>query len=367
MFLKHLSFQNFRSYTKSEFTFNNNTTFIVGPNTAGKSNLIEAIYLLSTGKSFRAEKDLELIKFGESISRIKGKILNQVQNDNEESTDLEVLLVNQDNNFSKKYRVNGIGRRQVDFSSNLTTVLFHPENLDIIIGSPSLRRSFLNNVLEQTDREYRVAMTAFEKSLRQRNALLDLARETGKRNNQQFEYWDEILIKNGEIITRKREELIEFLNSEKKDIFDFNIVYDKSVISETRLLQYKDAEMGAGVTLVGPHRDDIEFSCEAGSRSAGQISNKNIKLFGSRGQQRLAILQLKLLELDYIEKKLGERPVFLLDDIFSELDENHIKHILKMTDRQQTIITTTHKEFVPKHILDKASIIEPKKPEYEYI
>lgn len=358
MFLKSLSFQNFRSYKKSDFTFGSNTTFIVGQNTAGKTNLIEGMFFLSSGKSLRAEKDFELIKFGESICRIKGKM-----SDGREVAELEVLFVNQNNNFSKKHLVNGISRRRIDFAANFNVVLFSPEALEIIIGPPSLRRGFLNNVLEQVDRDYRLAISTYEKALRQRNALLDLVKETGKRPEQQFEYWDEILIKNGELVTQKRAELIDFINKESKEIYDFTLIYDKSIVSKNRLLQYKEAELGAGVTLVGPHRDDIQFSCETGSGSAGQISNKeteliDIKAFGSRGQQRLAVLQLKLLELSFIEKSLGERPVFLLDDIFSELDSGHIKHILSMLGRQQTIITTTHEEFVPKDILEKSQVIK---------
>lgn len=374
MFLKQISLQNFRSYKKTEFTFSSNTTFIVGPNTAGKTNLIEAIFILSLGKSFRAEKDVELITFDESMSRIKGKlgvvipaqagiqlvkktwIPDLIGDDNEkEVTELEALFVNQNSTFSKKYLVNGVSKRRIDFSANFKVVLFHPENLELIIGSPGLRREFLNNVLEQIDRDYRLAILTYEKTLRQRNALLYLARETGKRQDRQFEYWDGILIKSGEIITQKREDFINFINQEKKNIFDFTMVYDRSTISSDRLLKYKEAEVGAGVTLVGPHRDDMEFQI---SNIQYQISNKDIKLFGSRGQQRLAILQLKLLELNFIEKKSGERPVFLLDDIFSELDSGHIKHILNMLGRQQTIITTTHKEFIPQKLIEEAQIIE---------
>ncbi|MDO8658099.1 MAG: DNA replication and repair protein RecF [Candidatus Levybacteria bacterium] len=349
MFLKYLFLQNFRSYKKSEFFFNQNTTFVIGSNTTGKTNLIESIYFLSSGKSFRTEKDSQLIQFGENLARIKGKTTD---------TDLEIILTDQRSNGRetpfKKFLVNGVSKRRVDFSSNLVAALFSPEDLDIITGSPSLRRNFLDNVLEQVDREYHIANITYTKALRQRNALLDVARETGNRNEKQFEYWDLILIKNGGIITQKREELIEFINSELKDIFDFAAIYDKSIISKARLLQYKDAEVGAGVTLVGPQRDD--FIIEMFDNVKQEACD--VKFFGSRGQQRLVVLQLKFLELSFIEKALGFRPVFLLDDIFSELDSGHIKHILGMIDHQQTIITTTHEEFIPKSILVKAQVIE---------
>jgi DNA replication and repair protein RecF len=241
----------------------------------------------------------------------------------------------------------------VDFAGKLLTVLFSPQDLEIIIESPSLRRNFLDEVLEQVDRNYRVASIAYAKSLRQRNALLELAQETGRRNEKQFEYWDNLVIENGNIITQKREEFVNFLNSSAKNIFDIVVEYDKSTISKERLLQYEREEVAAGVTLVGPHRDDLSVLMFNGGKTA-----HDVKFYGSRGQQRLAILQLKMLELLFIEKSLGERPLFLLDDIFSELDEGHIKLILQEIGKQQTIITTTHEEFIPKKLLKSMKVIK---------
>lgn len=341
MLLKNLQLQNFRNYSKSEFNFSSQTTLIVGPNTSGKTNIIEAIYFLATGKSFRADKDFEMIRFGEEVARVKGKV-----ND----TDLEVVLTTP----LKKYLVNGVSKRRVDFASHLVLVLFSPQDLEIIVDSPSLRRNFLDDVLEQVDRDYRLALISYIKGLRQRNALLEKAGESGIRNEKQFEYWDTLLIKNGEIITKKRENFIEFLNNAEKEIFDFRLFYDKSTISKARLLQYEEAEIGAGVTLVGPHRDDFSVHMFNNKRS----TTHDVKLFGSRGQQRLAILQLKLLQLLFVEKVLSERPLLLLDDIFSELDEEHIHHVLEILDKQQTILTTTHKEFIPEPLFKKMDVIE---------
>ena len=121
----------------------------------------------------------------------------------------------------KKFLVNGVAKRRVDFAGHFLAVLFSPQDLEIIVDSPSLRRNFLDQILEQVDRNYRVAVIAYTKALRQRNALLEQARETGLRNEKQFEYWDNLVIENGNIITAKREEFINFLNSSAKDIFDF--------------------------------------------------------------------------------------------------------------------------------------------------
>lgn len=343
--LKSISLQKFRSYDKKEFSFED-STLIVGPNTSGKSNLVEAIYLLSSGKSFRTDKDAQMLKFGEEVGRVKAQITND---------ELEVLITNglvNGGSQYKKFLVNGVAKRRVDFAGKLLVVLFSPQDLEIIIESPSLRRNFLDEVLEQTDRNYRVASIAYVKALRQRNALLELARESGSRNEKQFEYWDNLVIENGNIVTAKREEFINFVNLSGKDIFDFVIEYDKSTISRQRLAQYEREEMAAGVTLVGPHRDDFTVSMFNGGKTA-----HNVKFYGSRGQQRLAILQLKMLQLLFIEKILGERPLLLLDDIFSELDEGHIQLILEEIGKQQTIITTTHEEFIPKKLLKSMKVI----------
>jgi len=344
--LKSIFLQNFRSYKKAEFSFEK-TTLIIGPNTSGKSNLIEAIYLLSTGKSFRTDKDAQMLAFKEEVGRVRGIL---------EDEEIEVVITNgQVNGGSqyKKFLVNGVSKRRVDFAGHLLTVLFSPQDLEIIVDSPSLRRNFLDEILEQVDRDYRVALIAYTKALRQRNALLELARETGARNEKQLEYWDNLVIENGNVITQKREKFINFLNSSAKDIFDFIVEYDKSTVSKQRLLQYKNEEVAAGVTLVGPHRDDFSIHMFSNTRN----TTHDIKFFGSRGQQRLAILQLKALELLFVEKTLGERPTLILDDIFSELDEDHIVLILEQISKQQTIMTTTHREFIPKKLLKLIKIV----------
>lgn len=343
--LKSVHLQNFRSYKRRRFDFSKNT-IIIGRNTAGKTNLIEAIYLASTGESFKTEKENQAITFDEEFARVTAEA---------DETKLEVLLTTgslAQRSISKKFLVNGVPKRRVDFVGNLPSVLFSPADLEIVIDSPGVRRRFLNEVLEQTDREYRISHISYVKALRQRNALLDRAAETGRRNEREFEYWDHLLIESGQEVTAKREAFINFINQEKKEIFDFSITYDKSTISEDRLLQYEDAEMGSRVTLVGPHRDDFIFYFKKGK------TERELRYFGSRGQQRLAILELRLLQLLYMEKALGERPLLLLDDIFSELDNEHINLVLTIVPLQQTIITTTHEEFISKPKLKDMEMIK---------
>ncbi len=346
MILTSVSLQNFRNYQQAEFGFSPSATVIIGPNTAGKSNLLEAIYLLSSGKSFRAEKDMQMISFGSSFARVRGEIEEDGKKDI-----LEVIITAPSNTVrthAKKFLINGVPKRQIDFAGFLPTLLFIPADLNIIISSPSYRRDFLDSVLELVDRQYRQSKILYEKALKRRNALLDLVKETGVRNDQQFVYWDEILITNGDYISKKRWELIEYFNNQQKEIIHFRVKYDHSQISKERLQQYYGAEIAAGVTLVGPHRDDFYVEFEEGA---------DVRYFGSRGQQRLVVFQLKLLQLSYIEQSLGKRPLLLLDDIFSELDDEHISLIMKIINKQQTILTTTHKEFVVDY-LQKFSVIE---------
>lgn len=372
MLLQKIILQNFRSYTQSLFDFSPHTTVIIGPNTAGKTNLMEAIWLLSSGKSFRVEKDMQMVRFEKDVARVKGMIVGSSNAKRfgmgyksipaaggtegaegtkaEDKEVLEVMLASGETTggrFVKRYTVNDIPKRRADFAGHLPAVLFSPEELDIVSAGPSLRRRFLDDVLEQVDVEYRRATSLYEKALRQRNALLDLAKETGRRKEEEFAYWDSLLIQNGQYITHTRELFLETINDTQKEIFDIRVTYDKSTISEERLLQYKDAEMGAGVTLVGPHRDDFSIYKDA----------RELKYFGSRGQQRLGVLQLKLVQQRYIEKALQVKPLLLLDDIFSELDSQHMELVLSMLRDQQAIVTTTHKEFVKADHLKSATVI----------
>ena len=352
MILGAITLQNFRSYKKATFAFDSQATLIVGPNTAGKSNLIEAVTYLLTGKSFRSEQDMNMIRLGEDVGRIEGKIVND-----ETVIELEVRLtrgmVNTVKSPYRRFLVNGIPRRRIDFAGKLPTVLFKPDDLEIIIGNPSIRREFLDDILEQVSNEYRRALLDYMRALRQRNALLEHIRETGRQMWEQMEYWNEMLIENGQLITSMRQELLDFLQQADHPIFPYVLSYDKSTVSKERLEQYRDEEIAAANTLVGPHRDDFVVSMLANAKK----NILDVRYFGSRGQQRLAILELKRMQIEFIEKRYGVKPLLLLDDVFSELDQQHIDIVLGMIGRQQTIITTTHEEFVASTVGRKLRMI----------
>lgn len=332
MILRLLTLQNFRSYVKKTCAFSASATLIVGANAAGKTNILEAISMLSVGKSFRADEEREVIRRGAEASSIKCQVSPREDSGQaEESTKLEMVVTA----GIKKYLVNGVPRRQIDFVGHLRTVLFWPEHLELVTDSPSLRRRYLDSVLVQTDREYRRNLISYERGLRQRNKLLDLIRE-GSAERRQLVFWNQLLIKSGGYITDKRRQYIDFVNMYQVSGVKYHVQYDKSIISESRLAQYADAEIAAKATLVGPHRDDF----------AVLTNNQDLSKYGSRGEQRLAVLWLKMAELAYIERETGETPVLLLDDIFSELDTAHRRLVIALVERQQTVLTVANEDIM---------------------
>ena len=348
MILKQIHLQNFRNYSSQEFSFSEGINLIVGPNTVGKTNLLEAIYLLSSRKSFRARLEEEMIQRDKEVARLKGQILS----DGEKKI-LEIVLTRGEVNGSrvakKKYLVNGIPRRMIDFLENFRVVYFGPQDLEIVVDSPSTRRNWLDLVLEQADKNYRRANLSYQKGLRQRNRLLEQIRDEGKPRSSLF-FWDRLLIENGQLITEKREEFLNFIN-ENHDFFgQLEIHYLKSLISETRLAKYSQEEVAAGMTLVGPHRDDFEV----------WQNNQNLHTYGSRGEQRTAVFNLKLAELEFLSEQTGQRAMLLLDDIFSELDQQRRQSLLKVIPQQQTLVTTTDMGLVEKESLKKMKVIKLK-------
>lgn len=341
MILSQLTLQDVRSYHKQSITFSPYITLIVGVNTAGKTNILEAIYLMATGKSFRADADREMIRWEAELCRIRAV---------GEETKLEAMIttgvVAGQHAPLKKYLVNGIPRRMIDFVGNFRAVLFWPEHMELITDSPSIRRKYLDSVLVQVDREYRRNLMSYDRGLRQRNRLLDSIKE-GLASRSQLLFWNQLLIKAGDYITESRMQLIDFINAYPIPGAQYRVDYDKSIISEDRLEQYKDAEIAAKATLVGPHRDDFVVMKSQSAISGGRVKSKefrDVSKYGSRGEQRLAILWLKLAEVDFIQMKSGERPTLLLDDIFSELDEGHRKLVLDIVGKQQTIVTSAEQE-----------------------
>ena len=319
MKLDKISLQNFRSYEKRTFEFGPKT-LIVGENGAGKSNIMEAIYLLAVGKSFRADREEEMVAYGESFFRVVGEV--------GEVGEIGIEMIEN----RKRFLVNGVPRRQIEFVGNLRAVLFCPQDMELVTGSPGNRRRYLDFVISQVDREYRRCLISYEKGLRQRNKLLEMIRE-GLAQRSQLYFWDKLLIKNGEYLTTARQKYLGDLGD--KGDKGYLAVYDKSIITQDRLSQYEIEEVAAATTLVGPHRDDFQVL----------FGDKDVSKYGSRGQQRMGVLWLKQGEIEY----LGGSPILLLDDIFSELDHKHREEVMKLVQNYsgQVIMTTADRHLLP--------------------
>jgi len=331
MRLERLTLENFRSYTKKVFHFGE-TTVIVAPNGAGKTNVLEAIYLLATGKSERAGVTEEMINFSSPIGSVVGIVEH-----NEERTELSVVLTKGvfmgKRTPKRRYLVDGVARTRSMLVGKIVAVLFRPEDMRLIEGSPARRRGYLDESLSMAHFEYGRALGVYEASLKRRNRLLDAIRD-GLARKEQLSYWDQSIIKNGNILSDYRRDFLDYLSQVKTSFGEYQLEYDASTISPSRLLQYESAEIAIGYTLVGPHKDDFLIKSEG----------RDLMKYGSRGEQRLAVLFLKIAAMQYVEAKLGVRSILLLDDIFSELDQLHREEVVKMMAGRQTIVTSAEEE-----------------------
>ena len=364
MFLESIKLLNFRNYRKLNLHFDKDLSILLGSNAAGKTNLLEAIEILSVAKSFRVKREQNLVLWGLDFCRLESEIRK-----GKDSLKLEVIIDLSKGRPQKTVKIDGVKKKTLDLIGKLSTVLFYPEDLNMINASPSVRRQFLDVVLCKTDSKYCYALAEYRKILRNRNLLLNQIRE-GSASTDELGFWDKQLIELGTGIILKREELIKFLNTKISSIYvnisgvktnNLKLIYKpnlallksadnkaiKKLFSE-ELRKKGELEVKRGATLIGPHRDDFSF----------KLQNREVPTFASRGEFRSVILALKSSELDYLESKLGERPILLLDDIFSELDKNRRHHLGAIVDKQQTIITTTDLVHISPNLQEKAAILK---------
>lgn len=331
MTLKTLKLSNFRSYSDQSLNFNPKITLIVGPNATGKTNILESLFVLATTKSFRA-KDQDLIKTGEDFYRIEAGL----------GADSLALSYSAGAGGQKRAQLNGAGRPLRAHTGSLPAVLFEPNDLLLISGPPQRRRRYLDFVLTQTHDGYLTSLHSYGRALSQRNALLS----NWRGQEAELFAWDVKLTELAADIDTGRKELISFINERLEDLYqdiaggreELGLVY-KSAAEEdytenfmALLEQNRGRDIGAGFTTIGPHRDDFEIIFEG----------RAITNVASRGEMRSVVLALKLAELDYIERLKGYKPLFLLDDVFSELDAARRRHLIKTLGGYQTVITTTN-------------------------
>lgn len=350
MKLKKLQLENFRNYSRYlyEFPENKNLTIIVGANGKGKTNFLEAIYVLSLGKSFRTLLQDDLIEWNYDYMRCTC----EAENDGETNS-LEVFYTNYPNK-QKNFKKNNVSLKNSEYLGNLITVLFHPEDLNMLYLSPSYRRKYMDILLSQTNKKYLSALVNYRKVLKQRNSLLYEIREARFKRisttvlEKDLDVWDAQIKDFGSEIIKKRIELIEFLNNktleslyrsissgkEKLKVKYLNKIEDGENIKDLyskKIADSREKDIRETKTSIGPHRDDIIFF----------INEKEILKGSSRGEFRTLLLAIKLAEISYIKEKTNTFPVLLLDDVFSELDRKRQTHLLKSIKNCQTIITTT--------------------------
>ena len=341
MILEQLELVDFRNFVSKTFDLNDDVNVVWGKNASGKTNMLEAIYLLGTGNSFRARIIDEMVRFDQELGRVRGKIRPSLPAASKDLRDLEVMvtkgMVVGVKTLKRKYLVDGTFKKKRDYVGYLPVVVFRPENLGMLTGGSESRRDFLDEILCQVNEAFGRSLAVYTQALKRRNKLLDAIRE-GAVNRYSLTFWDGLLIKHGNVLSSERENLVNHINSlwKRSELFnDLKLVYEKSGISEARLGQYKDEELAAGYTLVGPHKDD--FRVLTGDE-------RDLGVYGSRGEQRMAVLALKLGEIYFGEEKVNDKPLLLLDDIFSELDDVHKKEVLRVMQGRQVIVTTADKD-----------------------
>jgi DNA replication and repair protein RecF len=349
--LRTLSLTDFRSYQRLEVELGGGPHVIAGRNAAGKTNLLESLVVLSSGRSHRGGADPEMVRWGSAFSRVAASV-----DAGGRDQELEVVIfapasagVGSVGSTRKRIRVNGVDRRASALRPVLRTVLFAPEDMLLVVGSPTLRRSLLDALVAQREVTAAAQLATYGRALTQRNSLLKRIREqTAGRS--ELGYWDAVLSESGgRILDWRRETLAALaqpLAAAHREIApdepEITLRYASNAEPRAgeshqeallrRLLETAEKEAWNGATLVGPHRDDVIF--EAGGRP--------LALFASRGQQRTAILALKLAELDLITALDGRPPLLLLDDVFSELDpERRAQLVRRIGSLPQAIVTTT--------------------------
>ena len=349
MKIDNLSLMNFRNYETLNISFEN-LNIIYGLNGSGKTNIVEAIYMLALTKSFRINNDKIMIKKGKIKAKIKGNVLKN-NDDNEFGVEIS--------NDGKIVTINGEKKDKIsDYVSRINVILFNPSDTRLIDDAPSERRKMLNIEISQIYKEYLVVLTNYQRILKQRNFYIRGMYINGSYTSEYLDILTKKLVEYGKVISKYRQDFIDNINkyvtSNYEKIFGSGTLKIRYVStfknkSEDELIKrFKDnyqKELSVGKTLEGIHHDDIMFV----------LDNNNLKEWGSEGQRKNAIISFKLAEINVINDIKGYYPILILDDLFSELDKEKITNLLGMLDRDiQTFITTTDIKNVSKKVIKDA-------------
>ncbi len=363
MWLRHLSLVNFRNYREQELELPRGVSLILGENAQGKSNLLEAVFLLATTRSARAQADGELINWDTLDQPQPFARLDAQVECSDSPFQLELIVAarppGRDPNripASKRLRVNGIARRLTDGVGQLMAVLFTTDDIELVTGAPAGRRRFLDVMLSQLDRSYARSLSQYNKVAAQRNALLRRIQD-GDAKPGELSYWDGELAGAGAVLVGQRALAVEALASRSRDAHErlsagseqLEIAYEPrldgwdatrasnagadEIVEALRdkLERVRARDIAAGATLSGPHRDDVSLMLDGVAAAS----------FASRGQQRTAALALRLAEARYMGERRGDLPVVLLDDVLSELDEGRRRAVLESLGEWDQILITS--------------------------
>ncbi len=365
MKITKLNLINFRNYANMNIELNDGMNIFIGDNAQGKTNILEAIEILALTKSHRAIYNPNLIQFNKKKATIKGNIKKD-----QIVSRLEIELTED----VKKFKVNRTEIRKIaDYISYLSVIIFTPDDLEIIKSSPNVRRNLLNIQLSQISKNYLNTYNQYNRILKTRNEYLKILFNNNSTDTSYLDILTDKLIEKAIIIYQQRHEYLELINNNINDYYgeiakdgELEVVYlpnveindyDSESIRKALKHKYKKyymKELNYGMTIYGPHRDDFLFKFKK--------EDKDLRLFGSQGQQRLAIISFKLAEIEIFKEKCGSYPVLLLDDIFSELDISKRNKILKIVGNYdiQSIITTTDLKNIRKNFCKDAFIFEVK-------
>ncbi|EFA71339.1 DNA replication and repair protein RecF [Cylindrospermopsis raciborskii S07] len=345
MYLQSLELRHFRNYQEQKVEFTAPKTILVGNNAQGKSNLLESVELLATLRSHRLGKDRDFIQEGAEIAQVSA-ILERI-------TGVNDLTLHLRRNGRRSVAINGEKvRRQMDFLGILNAVEFSSLDLELVRGSPAIRRTWLDTLLVQLEPLYAHILHQYNQVLRQRNAFLKTSQQKGiKNHDSELAIWDAQLVTTGTKVMRRRNRAIQRLApiatnwhssiSGKTEKLEINYMPNVPILIDEelpqffldRVQQHSPIELHRGTTLVGPHRDEIELI----------VNRTPARQYASQGQQRTLVLALKLAELQLIEEVVNDTPLLLLDDVLAELDLSRQNQLLDaIQDRFQTLITTTH-------------------------
>ena len=335
MWINKVKIKNFRNYDEQEIELEKNVNVFYGENAQGKTNIIEAIFLCSMGKSFRAKQDKEMIKLNSQNAVVEIEF---------QKTDRDGKIKIQLGDKKIVY-VNGIKIKKLsELLGNLNVVMFNPDDINILKGGPQNRRKFLDIMISQLKPNYMHTLSLYSKTIEQRNNYLRQIKEEQKPESM-LDIWDEELSGYAVIISKYRKEFMEKIKEKIKKIHseitdskeDIEIEYLTECGDREKYLgllkQRRKLDIIKGHTTKGIHRDDFTI----------YINKKQLNVYGSQGQHRTAMLSLKLSEVNIVEDEIGEKPILLLDDFMSELDQKRRNHFLEKIDDTQVIITCTDK------------------------